>query len=85
MNFLILEVVCIFKIADESWNDVFDAAETKVTLPKGFAAHLAAVAVGVARGVLHAKTEQTILNRFMIPLINVAENFTEDIVLKEGL
>ncbi len=80
--FLILEIACVFKIADESWVKIFSEEGKSVTLPKGFAAHLAAISVGVARGVLHAKTEQTAFTKFMLPLFNVAENISEDVVLK---
>jgi hypothetical protein len=79
--FLLLEVACIFKIEQASLKALYKS-EGSLQLPKPFAAHIAAIAVGVARGVLHAKTEQTPFNRFMIPLINVNENINEDVVLK---
>lgn len=81
-SFLILEVACIFKIEDASWLKIYNEKAKSATLSKGFAAHLAAISVGIARGVLHAKTEQTPFTKFMLPLINVAENITEDVVLK---
>lgn len=81
-SFLILEVACVYGIQEESWETIYNMQERTVTLPKGFAAHLAALSVGVARGVLHAKTEQTSFNKFMIPLINVAENIKDDVVLR---
>ncbi|GAA4736925.1 hypothetical protein [Flavisolibacter ginsenosidimutans] len=81
-SFIILEVACIYTIADESWRHMFNAKEHTVTLSKAFAAHIAALSIGTVRGVLHAKTEQTPFNKFMIPLINVAENITEDVLLK---
>lgn len=81
-SFLILEIGCEFKIEEASWQEIYNAEENSVILPKGFAAHIAAIAVGVARGVLHAKTEKTPFSRFLIPLINVAENIKEDVVLQ---
>ena len=82
-SFIILEVACVYSIADESWVEMYDPQNNSVTLAKGFAAHVAAISVGVTRGVLHAKTEHTPFKKFMIPLINVAENITEDIVLQQ--
>jgi hypothetical protein len=82
VSFLILEISCVFRIADESWQAMFNSETPSLTLPKGFAAHIAAIAIGAARGVLHAKTEQTPFNKFIIPLINAVENITEDVVLK---
>jgi hypothetical protein len=36
------------------------------------------ITVGTARGVLHAKTEGTTLNKFFIPTVNVVEMVTDD-------
>ena len=82
VSFIILEVACIYKIEIDSWQKIFNEESKCVTLPKDFAAHLAAIAVGIARGVLHAKTEKTLFTNLLIPLINVAENIEEDVVLQ---
>ena len=39
------------------------------------------IAVGTARGILHAKTEATKFNQFLIPPINVVELIKDDIIL----
>jgi hypothetical protein len=49
-----------------------------LTIPKGFLAHLAMISVGTARGILHCKTENTIFNNFVLPLVNVASMIPED-------
>ncbi|MGV3529810.1 MAG: hypothetical protein ACO1OO_13000 [Flavisolibacter sp.] len=80
-SFIVIEVACYFRISDVSWNDIaVDGGGVK--LSKGFAAHLAAISTGVARGVMHAKTENTQFAKFLMPLLNVAENIEEDVVLK---
>lgn len=80
-SFIIIEIACYFKIGDESWPDLVQK-EGGVKLHKGFAAHIAAISVGIARGVMHAKTENTKFSKFLIPLLNVTENIEEDVVLK---
>lgn len=81
--FLILEISCIFRINDESWLSLYDKDSESLKLSKGFAAHLAAISVGIARGVLHSKTEQTPFTKFMIPLINISKNIETDLILKK--
>lgn len=74
--FLKLQISCHFEIEPESWNEC--STDSKVILPKKFLAHLAMLSVGTARGVLHAKTENTIFNKFCLPLIDVSNLITDD-------
>ncbi|MBU0558687.1 MAG: hypothetical protein KKG93_03750 [Bacteroidetes bacterium] len=80
--FLLIECGCHFEIIEPDWNSILDIEHKKLTLPKGFASHLVMLAVGTTRGVLHAKTENTSLNVFNIPLINVANQVPSDIVIQ---
>ncbi|MEO0685227.1 MAG: hypothetical protein AAFY76_09330, partial [Cyanobacteria bacterium J06649_11] len=57
--FLIIETGCHFKILKESWNAYLDKEHNVISFPKDFITHLAVIAVGTSRGVLHAKTENT--------------------------
>jgi hypothetical protein len=79
--FLLLEVGCQFEIEPTIWESLYDAETNSIEFGKGFMAHLAMLAVGTARGVMHAKTENTIFNQFIIPTINVSELIKEDIKL----
>ena len=79
--FLILETGCHFKISPDAWDEFFDKEENKITLPKGFASHLVMLNIGTSRGVLHAKTEDTIFNQYMLPTINVNLLIDKDVVL----
>jgi hypothetical protein len=80
--FIIIEVASFFKIEDESWKTIYNKTDEQLNLSKGLAAHLAAVSIGVIRGVLHTKTEQTPFNSFIIPLVNVKKGFEEDLQIK---
>ncbi|MFN7373010.1 MAG: hypothetical protein ACK5SK_12055 [Cyclobacteriaceae bacterium] len=80
--FLKVELLMQFAIAEKSWQP-FLRDEVTTIIPKGFLAHLAMITVGTARGVLHAKTEGTRFNEFVLPTINVAEMVKEDGVFVE--
>jgi len=72
-----------YRITPETWESYCsqDGGDAGV-FPKEFMAHLAALAVGTARGMLHVKTENSLFNRFFLPTINVAEMITEDLHCK---
>ena len=38
-----------------------------------FIRHLSAISIGTARGILHAKTENTAYNKYFLPTININE------------
>lgn len=74
-----LKVVCNFDVEPQSWDK--DLMTTnKIILPKHFLEHLCVITVGTARGVLHAKTENTPFNRLMIPTFNVSNLVEKDVV-----
>ena len=79
--FLIVEVGNHFKINKASWIE-FNKPTDNIVLPRGFAAHLVMLTIGTLRGVLHAKTENTEFNKFLLPTINVMELIKEDVELK---
>lgn len=75
--FLKLQVSCHFKISEESFKGFCDAA--RITLPKGFMTHLTMITVSSVRGVLHAKTEGTIFNKYLLPTLDVTKMVKEDV------
>ena len=79
--FLIIEVRVFFQIEDKDWRALFDAKSNTVHFPKGFITHLAMLTVGTARGVLHAKTEGTPFNHYILPPINLTKFIKGDISL----
>ncbi|WP_321332025.1 hypothetical protein [uncultured Bacteroides sp.] len=78
LPFLLLEVECFFEIKETSWKQFIDE-QGNICVPKDFIRYLAMHTVGTARGVLHAKTENTQYNRYIIPPINVAEMVQDDL------
>ncbi len=77
---LLITVRCEFEIEAEAWNSFID--ENIITVPQGFASHLAAITAGTARGVLHEKTSDTSFNHFIIPTINLTTFIEEDVVFE---
>ena len=77
--FIILETATYFLIKPESFESFFDEERTHLTLPAGFAQHMGVIAVGSARGILHAKTENTPFNKFLLPTINLVELVGENV------
>ena len=78
--FIIIETGCRFKIEQSAWNSFIH--EDKMIIPQGFIIHLAMLAIGTVRGILHAKTEGTIFNRFVLPTIDVTGLVKEDFVFE---
>jgi len=78
--FLTIETSSHFSISPEDWESFFNNDTGLITVPKNFMQHLCVISIGTARGVLHAKTENTLFNRFLLPTINVTEMITDDII-----
>ncbi|UKJ07924.1 hypothetical protein [Solitalea lacus] len=83
--FLLIEILCQFKIHPQAWESFKNKETSAIVVPKNFMTHLAMITVGTARGVLHAKTENTPYNNFILPTIDVTEIIKEDIVFKEEI
>jgi hypothetical protein len=79
--FLVLIAVCNFDIEEESWNKNV-LSNKKITLPKHLLEHLCVITVGTSRGILHAKTENSSFNKFIIPTLNVTTLVEKDIVFE---
>lgn len=76
--FIIIEASCHFKITNLTWGEMYKTDINSLLVPKGFLAHLAMLTVGSTRGILHAKTEGTCFNKYVLPTINVTEIIKED-------
>jgi len=75
--FLIIEASCFFKIEPTDWNTFVEKGE--IVVPKGIITHFTVLTVGTVRGILHAKTEGTNFNGFIIPTVNVTKLVTSDV------
>ncbi len=76
--FLVLEISCYFLIKPETWT-LFTEENKKTIFPKFFLEHLLVVTIGALRGILHAKTENTAFNTFILPMLAVNKLITGDI------
>ena len=73
MPFLVVEASCHFQVTDEAWENFRQENAEVYKVPVGFLCHLAMLTVGTTRGILHAKTEGTCFNKYVLPVINVTE------------
>lgn len=73
-----LKISCSFKLTEEAVSRFKD--DSKIIFPKSLMSHFGVLTVGTARGVLHSKTDGTILNGLVLPTINLSEIIKEDIV-----
>ena len=83
MPVMLIEIGCHFLLKPEHW-DKMKNQDGNILVPKFVMRHMAIIAVGTARGVLHAKTEGSVLNEFVLPTINVTELIDEDIMILKG-
>jgi len=78
-SLFLIEASSEFLIEPGAWESFVDPARGGIVFPRGFIAHLAALAVGSVRGMLHVKTQSTPFNHLPLPTVNVAEMVEEDI------
>jgi len=81
--FIILEVKVKFDIEQDAFKAlvVTKKKKTLLIIPVGLSRHLATLAVGTARGVLHERLSKTKLNDFILPTIDLTKFLEEDIIL----
>jgi hypothetical protein len=80
--FLILEVRALFEIEKNDFLNKMRQEDNSYMITKDLAIHFAVLTVGSARGILHAKTEGTHFNDYILPTIDVKSMLPEDIILK---
>ena len=74
---LILELNAFFMIAPDGITEI----KKKGAVPVDFLRYMGTIAVGAARGIIHARTEGTVLNAVVLPPINLMEIIKEDLVV----
>lgn len=75
---ILIEVAIDFAIEPECFDKQINQSGDFI-IPRDFAIHLAMIAVGTTRGVLHEKTKGTPANAFPIPTIDITSRIKEDI------
>ena len=76
-----LMVEAFFAVEDSSWKEF--EKEDSIVVPAGFLQHMAALTLGTARGIQYAKTMGIGINNYMIPLTNLTEIITKDLVIRK--
>ena len=76
---LLLEETCEFDIHPDSWNGLIK--DNKMTVVPSDLCLLANQTVGVARGILYCKTENTPFTQFILPPINLTTLIKENLVV----
>ena len=76
---LLLELACTFDIAQEGQN----ALKKEKKIDAAFQQYMATIVVGTARGIIHSKTEGSVLNPIVLPPINLVKFINKDIPISE--
>lgn len=76
---LLIEAGTHFKMEREDCDKLYSKKKNTFTVPVTAATMMVTVAVGTARGILHAKTEGTDFNGIFVPLIDPVLN--EDLII----
>lgn len=74
-----LELQCFFDIAQEG----IDEIKKQKAVPKYFLQYMGTIVVGTARGVVHTKTEGSVMNSLILPPINLVEGIKNDLQIEE--
>ena len=82
--FLIVEVQGLFEIEKKDFQSKVKQEDGSFLITKDLATHFAVLTIGSARGVLHAKTEGTTFNQYLLPTIDVKSIIQEDVVLNKS-
>lgn len=78
---LTVQLACYFDIAPEG----FAAIKSEGKIPADFLRYMGSITIGVLRGVIHAKTEGTVLNPIVLPPINLEEMIKDDLLIQEQI
>lgn len=80
--FLVLEIQALFEIEQNDFLNKMKQDENTYLIPSGLAIHFAVLTIGSSRGVLHAKTESTPYNEYLLPTIDVNSMISEDVIFR---
>ena len=78
---LTTEVHCIFDITEEGSKQLIEKGRVEV----GFLRYLATITTGTARGIIHTKTENTVLNPIVLPPLNLVEVIKDGFIFASGV
>lgn len=75
---MIIEVICDYAISDEGIQSI----QKEGKIPVDFLRYVGSFSVGIVRGIIHARTEGTILSSVILPPVNLDNAIDKDIVIK---
>lgn len=76
---MVVQLACYYDIAPEG----VEAIKNEGKVPVDFLRYMGSISVGTIRGVIHAKTEGTVLNPVVMPPVNLEEMVKNDMMLSE--
>lgn len=79
-TFIKLDLYCVFTIDEGDWSSF--ESDSKLTIPSEFLQYMAMHTIGTSRGVLHAKTEGTPFNKYIIPPIDLQVMLNDDLIIE---
>ncbi|MGN1217238.1 MAG: hypothetical protein ACI4TD_04595 [Phocaeicola sp.] len=74
---LVVQLACYYDIAPEG----VTAIKEEGKIPVDFLRYMGSLSIGAIRGVIHAKTEGTVLNPVILPPVNLEGMVKNDLVL----
>lgn len=74
-----LSVYCKYEIDENDWDNCIDFDKNEITFNKDILRTIFRLSIGPARGILHAKTKDTIFNNAFISLFDYVKIIDKDI------
>lgn len=74
---LVAQIACYYDIAEDGMKEIVKEGR----IPVDFLRYMGSLSIGAMRGVIHAKTEGTVLNPIVMPPINLADTIKDDLIL----
>lgn len=68
-----------FEVNTKGWKSLTVEDGSNIVFPQKLITHLVVLTIGATRGTLHAKTEGSVYNSYILPTVNVAELIPEDV------
>ena len=76
---MVVQLAYYYDIAPEG----VEAIKAEGKIPIDFLRYMGSISVGTIRGVIHAKTEGTVLNPVVMPPVNLEEMVKNDLMLSD--
>ena len=84
VNTEVKNILCVTKLSYRQDDNLLLTTEVQGRVGVEFLRYLATITTGTVRGIVHTKTENTVLNSVVVPPINLVEAIKEDFVFKPG-